>query len=192
MPEEYREAILGSNIQFFCVSCHFKAGVAAGPYFVHVFSFLMLMVLMPMDVILCSQGFTSGGQPVLPSFLNVKGHFEMGTIGQILYPTMLLLDLCFVSIGIKAHVTMVYAALQDYFARGGFHLISIPFDLGTDITIADWPTVVGHHLKTISSSYQQVVIMVTNHTDEDTRDMFLGTDEMGKGHAAKVNQVCFV
>jgi hypothetical protein len=83
-------------------------------------------------------------------------------------------------------------ALQDYFPTGRFHLISIPFDLGTDITVADWPTVVGHRLKTISSSYQQVVIVVTNHTDEDTRDMFLGADEMGKGHAAEVDQVCFV
>jgi hypothetical protein len=192
VPEEHREAISGSNVQFTCVSCHFKVGVAASPYFVRVFSFLMPMVLMPMDVILCSQGFTSGGQPVLPLFLNVKGHFEMETIGQVLCPTTLLLDLCFVDIGIKAHVAIVYAALQDYFPTGRFYLISIPFDLGTDIAVADWPTVVDHRLKTISSSYQQVVIVVTNHTDEDTGDMFLGADEMGKGHATEVDQVCFV
>ena len=146
-----------------------------------------------MDVVdLCSQGFTSSGQLVLPSFLDVKGRFKMGTIGQILYPIILLLDLCFIGIGIKAHVAMIYAALQNYFPTGGFHLISIPFNLSTDNAIVDWPTVLGRCLKSISSSYQEVVIVVMNHTDEDTGDMFLDADETGKGHAAEVDQVCFV
>ncbi|KAF8430923.1 hypothetical protein L210DRAFT_933603 [Boletus edulis BED1] len=34
----------------------------------------------------------------------------------------------------------------------------------------------------------QVVVVVTNHTDEDSGDMFLGPDETGKGHAATVDQ----
>ena len=51
VPEEHHEAISGGNIQFTCVSCHFKAGqravaVAAGPYFMRIFSLLMLVVLM--------------------------------------------------------------------------------------------------------------------------------------------------
>lgn len=115
----------------------------------------------------------------------------MGTMGQILCPPTLLIDLHFVDVQIKAHVAMIYAALQDFFPTGGFRLVSIPFDLGTDNAIADWPTVVGRHLKTLSLSYQHVLVVVTNHTDEDTGDMFLGADEMGKGHAAEVDQVCF-
>ena len=45
------------------------------------------------------------------------------------------------------------------------------------------------HLQTLSLSYQQVVIVVTNHFDENMGDMFLGADETGQGHAAKVDQV---
>ena len=128
---------------------------------------------------------------MLPSFLKVKGHFELGTIGQILCPTMLLLDIHFVKVDIKAHVAMIYTMLQDFFPTGGFRLISVPFSLRTTEAIVDWPTVVGRHLKTLTLSYQQVVVVVTNHTDEDTGNMFLGPDETGKGHAAAVDQVCF-
>ena len=37
-----------------------------------------------------------------------------------------------------------------------------------------------------------MVVIVTNHNDEDMGDMFVGVDETGKGHSAEVNQVCFL
>ncbi|KAN0079966.1 hypothetical protein V8E55_009532 [Tylopilus felleus] len=155
VPEEHRQTILADNIEFTCVSCHFKARQRsdAGPYL----------------------GFTLGGQPMLPMFLKVKGHFEMGAVGQVLCPTTLLMDLYIIDIEIKAHVTMIQASLQDFFPKGGFHSISILFNLGTDDA-------------TLLPSYQQVVIVVMNHTDEDMGDMFVGVDETGKGHSAEVNQ----
>ncbi|KAH0827762.1 hypothetical protein J3R83DRAFT_3373 [Lanmaoa asiatica] len=134
------------------------------------------------------QGFTIGGQLVLPSFLKVKGQFKMRTTSQILCPPMLLFDLYIVNIDIKVHVAMIYAALQDFFPMGGFHLISIPFNIGTDDSVVGWPTVMSHRLKTLSLFYQQVIFVVTNHTDEDTGEMFLGADETGKGHAAEVDK----
>ena len=86
----------------------------------------------------------------------------MGTVSQVLCPAMLLLDIHFIEVDIKAHVAMIHAMLQDYFPTGGFHLILIPFSLRTDAAITDWPTVMGDHLKTLTSSYQQVIVVVTS------------------------------
>ena len=136
MPEEHSQTALADDIEFTCVSCHFKARQRsdAGPYLVRISS-------PPYVVSNPCQGFTLGGQPVLPTFLKVKGHFEMGAVGQVLCPTTLLMNLYIVDVEIKAHVTMIQASLQDFFPRGGFHLISIPFNLGTDNAVANWPAV---------------------------------------------------
>jgi len=87
---------------------------------------------------------------------------------------------------------MIRAALQGYFPTGGFYSVSVPFNLGTDDAVTNWPITAAHYLKTLSPSYQQVVAVLMNHADEDTGDMFLGADETGQGHATEVNQVRFI
>ena len=92
----------------------------------------------------------------------------MGAVGQVLCPTTLLMDLYIVDVEIKAHITMIQASFQDFFPKGGFHSISILFNLGTDDAIANWSAVAARHIKTLLPFYQQVVVVVTNHIDEDT------------------------
>ncbi|KAI9464692.1 hypothetical protein HD554DRAFT_2040649 [Boletus coccyginus] len=138
-----------------------------------------------------TKGFTVSGWPVLPSYLKVKGCFKLGMVGQILCPAILLLDIHFVEVDIKTHVAMIYATLQDFYPTDGLYLMSIPFSLEINNAVTNWPTVVACHLKTLTLSYQQVVAVVTNHTDEATSDIFLGTNKTGKGHTAEVDQVQF-
>ena len=68
-------------------------------------------------------------------------------------------------------------------------MLSILFNLETDDVIENWPAIMACHCKTLSTFYQNVVIVVINHSKKDKGDMYLGTDETGESHATKVDQV---
>jgi len=61
------------------------------------------------------QGFTLSSWPILPTFLKVKGHFEIGTQGQVLCPTTLVVDLHYIGIDVQTHIVMIHATLNEYF-----------------------------------------------------------------------------
>jgi hypothetical protein len=86
---------------------------------------------------------------------------------------------------------LVELALQDYYPQGGLDTLTIPFNLGTDKAIDEWPLRVDQLLKRYvwPGGHEYVIVIVTDHTDRDTGDLFLGTDEAGQTHAAEVDQV---
>jgi len=79
--------------------------------------------------------------------------------------------------------------LRDYFPPGHLDFLSIDFDLGTDERLANWPHYVSSLLAGLRTTYEHVVVLITDHTDCDTGDLFLGTDAFGKVNAARVDEV---
>lgn len=88
-----------------------------------------------------------------------------------------------------AHTSLIEHALWEYFPQGGLDCLTVPLDLGTGKAIAKWPPDVARILKPVALTHDHVVVVITNHTDRETGDLFLGTDDAGQTHTAEVDQV---
>jgi len=127
------------------------------------------------------QGFTQNGVPVLPAFLPVTGHFKVATRGHILSLKTLFLHFHLTPIPTMFHALVVPQSLSEFFPYGGLDMIEVPFVLGTD----DTASLVGQ----LTEDYVHVIVVVMDHTDENTGDLFIGPDETGCMVSAVVNEV---
>ncbi|KAG9309034.1 hypothetical protein JVU11DRAFT_11030 [Chiua virens] len=134
------------------------------------------------------QGFTRDGQPLLPSFLKVVGSFELGTASLLQSPRTLYITLHLAMLNVSTVSQLIELALREYFPHGGLDCLVLPFDVGADTALERWPAQVAQHLESLTPSYERTVVLVVNHTDADTGDFFLGTDENGIKQAAEVDQ----
>jgi len=87
------------------------------------------------------------------------------------------------------HASAVPQSLLEFFPYGGLDVIDVPFILGTDEGVAEY----AHHtallVGQLTEDYVHVIVMVTDHTDENTGDLFIGPDETGCMASAVVNEV---
>ncbi|KAN0085866.1 hypothetical protein V8E55_007000, partial [Tylopilus felleus] len=74
--------------------------------------------------------------------------------------------------------------LSEYFPCGHLDIVSLPFDLGTNDKLTNWPGRISTALAGLNNAYEHIVVLVANHTDCDTGDLFLGRDKVGKNLAA--------
>ncbi|KAG9310731.1 hypothetical protein JVU11DRAFT_9335 [Chiua virens] len=169
IPHQHRSTVAANDVQFTCVSCHWlqeQRIESNAPYL----------------------GFTRNGQPVLPSFLRVTGSFELGSSSLVQSPRTLYISIHLASLSITGLSQLIEISLRQYFPRAGLDCLTLPFDVGADAAMDLWPINVACHLRPLASSYDKVVFLVTNHTDADTGDLFLGRDENGVEQAAEVDQ----
>ncbi|KIK79540.1 hypothetical protein PAXRUDRAFT_276460 [Paxillus rubicundulus Ve08.2h10] len=91
-------------------------------------------------------------------------------------------------------MSMVCDLLAPYFPHGRFHFEEVQFNLGTNESI--WAfTITAQSLASELSAgqFQQVLVGVTNHTDDKSRDFFLGFDvSVGHNVAASVNELLYL
>lgn len=105
-------------------------------------------------------------------------------------PRTLLIHLRLATINVASHTQVLEEYLREYFPAGQLSSINLDFDLGTDERLANWPSRVAAALTALpTSTFRHVVVTITNHTDHDTGDLFLGRDESGMVHAASVDEV---
>jgi len=135
------------------------------------------------------QGFTQNGVPVLPSFLPVTGRFEVATRGHILSPKTLFLHFHLMPIPATFHASAVPQSLSEFFPYGGLDVIDIPFVLGTDEGVAEYACRAASLVGQLTENYVHVIVVITDHTDEKTGDLFLGPDETGCMVAGAVDEV---
>jgi hypothetical protein len=130
------------------------------------------------------------GMPVLDSFLKVRGSFQLAASAAVSSPKTLLLHLRLESIAQSFHFVVIEQCLREY-CHDKLTALSIPFDLGTATARSDWPAVVEAACSSnnITHDYEHVVVVVTNHSDDDSGDLFLGNDRKGKPIAASVQDV---
>ncbi|KAG6377670.1 hypothetical protein JVT61DRAFT_14436 [Boletus reticuloceps] len=106
-------------------------------------------------------GFTENGKPVLSSFLNVRGTFQGSTKATMYTVPTLLLHFRLASVHHHAHFNIIKELLRDYYPLA-------------------WPNHAGEIISRIHATcFKRVVAVVTNHTDDDRSDFWLGSDEDG-------------
>ena len=122
--------------------------------------------------------------------LKVSRKFELSTIAQVTTQPTLVINLSLASLtGVMAG-TLLDHGLHEYFSPTGQDVLQIPFDLGSDSKVDKWAALVLLSLGLLPCrTYDYVVFLITNHTDEDTGDLFMGTDENLKEFSAPVDQV---
>ncbi|KAN0086259.1 hypothetical protein V8E55_007393 [Tylopilus felleus] len=117
-------------------------------------------------------GFTENGKPIFKTFLEVKGTFQNSTKANIHAHL--------------AHFNIIEDALRDYYPDNGkLKSIDIPFNLASDDAQLKWPSQAGEIITHIhAASFKHVVAVVTNHTDDDRGDFWLGSSKEGKEPSA--------
>lgn len=80
-------------------------------------------------------------------------------------------------------------SLHNYFAPDGLNIVSILFNLETDNKVNNWPVCVLLALSGLCSTYNHVILLITDHTNQDTGDLFLGKNEGDKDIVAAIDKV---
>jgi hypothetical protein len=127
---------------------------------------------------------------VLSNCLKGSGKFELSTIAQVTTQPTLIIDLSLASLTGVTAGTLLDHGLCDNFSPTGLNVLQIPFDVGSDSKLDSWLALVSSSLGLLPSwTYDHVVFVITNHTDEDTGDLFVGKDENLKEFSVSVDQV---
>lgn len=85
---------------------------------------------------------------------------------------------------------VLFEYLCEYFLRSQLSIITLPFNLGTNISLTNWSAYVAIVLAKLPTSiYHHIVTTVTNNTNHNTRNLFLGQDELGRVITASVNEI---
>ena len=134
------------------------------------------------------QGFTRDGKQVLPHFLQVTGNFET-TCGHLLSPQTLFVHLYSKSIGSTFHAGIIQQSLTNYFPNGGLDNFSVEFVFGTAEVVEEYALHAKRVVQEFDMGYDRVVMVLTDHSDDDTGDLWIGEDESGIMVAAPADQV---
>ncbi|KAI9458301.1 hypothetical protein HD554DRAFT_2177402 [Boletus coccyginus] len=135
-------------------------------------------------------GFTHNSMAVLPNCLKIAGKFELSTIAQVTTQPILVVNLSLTSLKGVSVGTLLDHGLGNYFSPTGLDVLQISFDLGSDSKVNNWPALVSSLLGLLPrQTYDHVVFVITNHTDEYTGDLFMGKDENLKEFSAPIDQV---
>ena len=134
------------------------------------------------------QGFTRDGKRVLPHFLQVMGNFKT-TCGRLLSPRTLFIHLYSKSIGSTFHAEIIQQSLTDYFPNGGLDNFSVEFAFGMAEVVEEYALCAKRVVQEFDTGYDHVVVVLTDHSDDNTGDLWIGKDKSGIMMAAPTDQV---
>ncbi|KAG1784400.1 uncharacterized protein HD556DRAFT_1315116 [Suillus plorans] len=150
--------VQADDVTFVCISCHVgmeRHGHASQlPYF----------------------GFYRKGQPLLPSFLQIRATLEVSLHSQLSSAPTLMLHLILVDHDVTGGCfELASKFLRPYFPSRGFEFWSIAFDISNASKIDKYrlqATAIVQLL--MSSNWARVIVAITNHTDNENGDPFIG------------------
>jgi hypothetical protein len=87
-----------------------------------------------------------------------------------------------------SHFSIVNNVLAEYYQMGGLQVVDLPFNLNTPEDVDEWNSGAGEVVARLSASHH-VVAIITDHSDPDTGDLWLGVDEKGEPSAGEVEGV---
>ncbi|KAI5996824.1 hypothetical protein F5J12DRAFT_785251 [Pisolithus orientalis] len=143
-------------VTFRCVACHWKMTrfESPQPYF----------------------GFYLSGKPVLKHPLVVIGGFEHATTSEVAGNSTAIIHLHLESLELgHAPVHILHTMLQGYFTQDTYHFSQLPFNFATEESRAAYDTAASK-LASSLTTFAEVVIFLTTHTDEDRGDLFSGME----------------
>lgn len=123
-------------------------------------------------------------QPILPSFLPIVGQLQLSKRSEISATPILIIH--FKLVGFETTATpidAVHSYLSPYFPNGGLRLVEVVFDLGTvrkrDTYSRKCEILVNEIMG--DRNYQRVCVAITDHTNDDSGDPFLGYNRETNG-----------
>jgi len=87
------------------------------------------------------------------------------------------------------HAGIIHQSLSDYFPHSSLDTLDVPFDLGTDEAAAEYTCHATYSIEGLRQDYEYVLIILTDHSDEDRGDLFVGADGSGCSVAARIDNV---
>ena len=81
--------------------------------------------------------------------------------------------------------------MADYFPSGGLDVWDVPFEFGMAEAAEEYACHAESLMSNCKVEYEHVVWVLTDHSDEDTGDLFIGPDEAGVVVSASIDQVSF-
>ncbi|KAG2353859.1 hypothetical protein BDR07DRAFT_1495506 [Suillus spraguei] len=154
----FQATILSQDIIFRCIVCHIDQQAVDNkrtPYF----------------------GFYKDGVPVLNTFLPILATLEVSRRAQISSSSVLFVHLTLVDNDTTGGpFELAYRLLEQYFPRGGSDYKEITFDIATKTKATDYLEQVCKLVQALQKQrpWSRLVIAITNHTDNDTGDLFAG------------------
>ncbi|KAG1754277.1 hypothetical protein EDB19DRAFT_1902429 [Suillus lakei] len=158
IPDGYAKYTQELDVKFRCVHCHTvlsKKSDKVSPYF----------------------GFYKDNQPIFQSFLPIVGELAISKRSQISSKPVLILHLKVVGFENTASpVDAFYSYLGPYFPNGGLRLAEVVFDLGTSRKTNKYSQLCEKLMNNIMQDrdYQIVCLVITNHTNDENGDPYLG------------------
>ncbi|KIM53579.1 hypothetical protein SCLCIDRAFT_1157437 [Scleroderma citrinum Foug A] len=117
----------------------------------------------------------------------VLGRFKLATCGHILAPRTLFIHFYLASIVSTFHAGIVQQSMADYFPNGSLDVVDIPFKFGTAEATTEYALRAQRLMQELKTEYDRIILILTDHSDEDTRDLFIGPDESGIVTSAPVD-----
>ena len=118
----------------------------------------------------------------------MTGNFET-TCGRLLTPRTLFVHLYSKSIGSTFHAGIIQQSLADYFPSGSLDIFSVEFAFGTAEAAEEYALCAKRVVQGFDTGYDRIVVVLTDHSDNDTGDLWIGEDESGIMVAAPADQV---
>ncbi|KAF9239172.1 hypothetical protein BU15DRAFT_74861 [Melanogaster broomeanus] len=150
-PED-RVLVTEPGVRYLCVSCHLMDDKTEGT------------------------GFYLNGKPALARFPKVHGCPELSTKSFIHSTPTVIVHLRLKSIPLAGPMNMLSDFLEQYFPSGdGLTVIDVEFELGTAVKRKAYLQVASKTaLQVQEANARNVLFTISNHTDQDTGDLFLG------------------
>ncbi|KAG0692865.1 hypothetical protein DFH29DRAFT_881983 [Suillus ampliporus] len=165
----------GDDVTFVCISCHVgperHGRTPYLPYF----------------------GFYWQGKPLFSSFLPICATLEVSLQSQLSSAPTLMLHLILVDHDVTSSCFELTADfLRPYFPSGGLEFRTVSFDVGSASKINQYQLAASTIVQSLmSSNWARVVVAITNHTDNEHGDPFVGYEGKKKKSyvAARVDSV---
>ncbi|KAG1721764.1 hypothetical protein EDD22DRAFT_854316 [Suillus occidentalis] len=164
IPSAGAHMIQADNVTFKCIFCHVGAeryGRAGySPYF----------------------GFYKKGKPLFNSFLPIRATLEVSLQSQLSSAPILMLHLVLIDHDTTGgSFKLASDFLRPYFPSGGLEFRTIFFDVGSDAKVEKYQEKADEAIQELmASTWTRVVVAITNHTDNDTGDPFVGYEAKKK------------
>ncbi|KAI6138380.1 hypothetical protein BKA82DRAFT_4237375 [Pisolithus tinctorius] len=166
VPVEVQEKVRASDIVFECVCCHWlksRRSSTVTPYW----------------------GFYRDGTHVFEDWLKVNRPMELSVRSSLLSHPTLVIHLRLQSIPAGGPVEMATQVLAPYFPNGGFRFIDLPFDIGTKSKLIAYQRRVQLLVTELRPiGFKNVMVALTDHSDNSRGDLFFGATPGGKNKAS--------
>ena len=79
--------------------------------------------------------------------------------------------------------------MAEYFPNGSLDIVDIPFEFGTAEATTEYALHAQRLMQELKTGYDCIILILTDHSDEDTGDLFIGPDESGIVTSAPVDNM---